>query len=291
CFYQPYEFTVVQDSYAIKLKNSNISLDKIKYFIITCLNRVISQFNWSNKSSWNKLRNNKIALPVKQNKIDYKFMEDFSAELEAQKIAELEAYIKVTGITNFDLNNEEQDMLDNINNLHYGEFLVSDLFSIETLVGLNKDKITVGNEYDYITRTSKNQGILLSTSFINGPQALNNANTWSLGLLQLNFFFRNKPWYGGQFIRKITPKFSVNREKQLYFSVLLNNLSSKLSSLIIREIDSEFLNSKMKLPINQLGEIDFDMIEKISIAFEKLIIAKIYHLANKKIEIIKNIIK
>ncbi|TNK81869.1 hypothetical protein C4M81_03870 [Mycoplasmopsis pullorum] len=237
------------------------------------------------------MRNNKIALPVKQNKIDYKFMEDFSAELEAQKIAELEAYIKVTGITNFDLNNEEQDMLDNINNLHYGEFLVSDLFSIETLVGLNKDKITVGNEYDYITRTSKNQGILLSTSFINGPQALNNANTWSLGLLQLNFFFRNKPWYGGQFIRKITPKFSVNREKQLYFSVLLNNLSSKLSSLIIREIDSEFLNSKMKLPINQLGEIDFDMIEKISIAFEKLIIAKIYHLANKKIEIIKNIIK
>ena len=47
--------------------------------------------------------------------------------------------------------------------------------------------LTDGNEYDYITRTSLNQGVLQTTGFVN-DENINNAGTWSLGLLQMDFF-------------------------------------------------------------------------------------------------------
>jgi len=40
------------------------------------------------------------------------------------------------------------------------------LFEIENTLSFNKDKLTIGDEYDYITRTSQNQGILQTTGFV-----------------------------------------------------------------------------------------------------------------------------
>lgn len=58
-----------------------------------------------------------------------------------------------------------------------------------------------GSDYNYITHTSINQGILQVTGFVN-QENINEAGTWSLGLLQMDFFYHQKPWYAGQFVRK-----------------------------------------------------------------------------------------
>lgn len=71
--------------------------------------------------------------------------------------------------------------------------------------GKAMDKIIDGTEYDYVTRTSLNRGILCTTGFVNSEN-INSAVTWSLGLLQMDFFYREKPWHAGQFVRKIIPK-------------------------------------------------------------------------------------
>ena len=89
--------------------------------------------------------------------------------------------------------------------VEWGEFKLADLFEIQNTLSFNKEKIVEGEEYDYITRTSQNQGILQKTGFVN-KENINPAGNWSLGLLQMDFFYRNKPWYAGQFIRKINPK-------------------------------------------------------------------------------------
>ena len=39
----------------------------------------------------------------------------------------------------------------------WGEFKLKDLFDITNTLSFNIDKLTEGNEYDYITRTSFNQ--------------------------------------------------------------------------------------------------------------------------------------
>ena len=142
----------------------------------------------------------------------------------------------------------------------WGEFKISKLFNIENTLSFNADKLVNGNEYDYVTRTSLNQGILKTTGFVN-ERNLNDSGNWSLGLLQMDFFYRRNPWYAGQFVRKISPKFAVTDNTALFFTTILNGLKKDLLSVLVRNVDNIFLNSTIQLPINGNGEIDFGFID------------------------------
>lgn len=117
-----------------------------------------------------------------------------------------------------------------------------------------------GIEYDYVTRTSQNQGILQTTGFVN-KENINPAGTWSLGLLQMDFFYREKPWYAGQFVRKITPKIKINKKSVVFFSTLLNKQKETLLSILVRNVDNVFRNTKISLPVKKDREIDFAFME------------------------------
>lgn len=133
------------------------------------------------------------------------------------------------------------------------------MFEIQNTLSFNADQLTFGTEYDYITRTSLNQGILQETGFVNKDN-INDSGTWSLGLLQMDFFYRRKPWYAGQFIRKIIPKFEVTESSVLFFTTLLNKQKPKLLSVLVRDVDKTFLNIVIRIPVLDTGEIDFDFI-------------------------------
>jgi len=126
-------------------------------------------------------------------------------------------------------------------------------------LSFNTDKLVSGITYDYVTRTSSNQGVLKTTGFVNAEN-INSAGTWSLGLLQMDFFYRKKPWYAGQFVRKITPKIKIESSAILFFTTLLNRQKSKLLSVLVRDVDKVFRSIKIQLPFKD-GKIDFDFIE------------------------------
>ena len=142
----------------------------------------------------------------------------------------------------------------------WGEYRLGDLFEIENTLSFNSDRLVDGAEYDYITRTSLNQGILQTTGFVN-EENINPAGTWSLGLLQMDFFYRNKPWYAGQFVRKIVPKITIPENAILFFQTLLNLQKPILLQVLVRYVDETFRNTKIHLPQMQDGNIDFDFME------------------------------
>lgn len=142
----------------------------------------------------------------------------------------------------------------------WGKFKLGDLFDIDNTSGFNTDNLVPGNEYDYVTRTSINQGILQTTGFVNSEN-INSAGTWSLGLLQMNFFYRRKPWYAGQFMRKITPKIEIPQDAILFITTILNRQKSILLSVLVRNVDSTFKNIEVKLPITIDGNINFHFME------------------------------
>ena len=142
----------------------------------------------------------------------------------------------------------------------WGEFRLGDLFEIENTLSFNSDRLVYGNEYDYVTRTSLNQGILQTTGFVN-EENINSAGTWSLGLLQMDFFYRNKPWYAGQFVRKIVPKITIPENAILFFQALLNRQKPILLQVLVRHVDETFRNISVELPITSENKIDFDFME------------------------------
>ncbi|MGL2536054.1 restriction endonuclease subunit S [Helicobacter pylori] len=276
---------------------------------------------------WSLAKTAKIQLPLKPTaktqtleSIDFDFMEKFIAELEQCRLAELEqcrlaeleAYLKATGLENTTLSNDEENALNLFNGKNSGggggntpcgltwqSFKLGDLFEIEKTLSFNKDALTQGQDYDYITRTSQNQGVLQTTGFVNAEN-LNPPFTWSLGLLQMDFFYRKKSWYAGQFMRKITPKTEIknkiNSRTAHYFTTLLNALKRPLLSVLVRDIDKTFREQKIQLPLKPtanaqtLKDIDFDFMHTLINALMKQTIQGVVQYSSAKIQATKEII-
>lgn len=165
------------------------------------------------------------------------------------------------------------------NRVEWREYKLGDLFKIENTLSFNSDKLVDGDEYDYVTRTSMNQGILRSTGFIN-KENLNNENIWSLGLLQMDFFYRKKKWYAGQFVRKITPKIPLPPQTIPFFTSILNKQKPILLSVLIRHLDETFNQLKVLLPTKN-NQLDFDFMESFitELKAERITELKAKHIA------------
>ncbi|NLY17022.1 MAG: type I restriction endonuclease subunit R [Gammaproteobacteria bacterium] len=157
--------------------------------------------------------------------------------------------------------------------VEWGDFKLGDLFEIKSTLSFNKDKLTAGNDYDYVTRTSQNQGILQPTGFVN-KENINPAGIWSLGLLQMDFFYRHKPWYAGQFVRKVIPKIEFSKNSALWMTATLNNQKNALLSVLVRNVDEKFKNIFVSLPTKN-GKIDFDFMERFIAELEAERIAEL----------------
>lgn len=110
--------------------------------------------------------------------------------------------------------------------------------------------------YDYITRTTDNRGICDVTGFIS-EEGIQPAGTFSLGLMQKKFFYRQKKWYAGQFVKIVECIDDVPEEAKIYLETVLNGLTPKLSPYIVRDIENVFLNSDLLLPVTEMDEVDY----------------------------------
>ncbi|GAA7584163.1 restriction endonuclease subunit S [Helicobacter pylori] len=326
CFYHPYLASVEMKVHVLKLKNRTLT-KRIGLFLANQLNKCFyGQFTYGTQLSSSKLKHNnfKIQLPLKPtaktqtlDDIDFNFMEKFIAELEQCRLAELEqcrlaeleAYLKATGLSNTTLSSDEENALNAFNGKNSGgntpcgltwqSFKLGDLFEIEKTLSFNKDALTQGQDYDYITRTSQNQGVLQTTGFVNAEN-LNPPFTWSLGLLQMDFFYRKKSWYAGQFMRKITPKIEIENKINLriahYFTTLLNALKRPLLSVLVRDIDKTFREQKIQLPLKPtantqtLDDIDFHFMHTFINALMKQTIQGVVQYSSTKIQATKEAI-
>ncbi|GAA9116453.1 hypothetical protein BTM333_04580 [Helicobacter pylori] len=290
---------------------------KILYFISAILQFILKPLTWGLGSTTESIAEFKFSLPLKPTAktqtlkdIDFNFMETFIAELEQCRLAELEAYLKATGLSNTTLSNDEENALNLFNGKNSGggntpcgltwqSFKLGDLFEIEKTLSFNKDALTQGQDYDYITRTSQNQGVLQTTGFVNAEN-LNPPFTWSLGLLQMDFFYRKKSWYAGQFMRKITPKTEIENKINLriahYFTTLLNASKRPLLSVLVRDIDKTFREQKIQLPLKPtaktqtLDDIDFPFMHTLINALMKQTIQGVVQYSSAKIQATKEAI-
>ena len=94
-------------------------------YVTTALQKVLTKFDWSNKSGWEKVKQEFISLPVlpscNENKFEiaFEYMESYIKELEAERLEELEAerleeleaYLLTTGLKDYKLTEQEKVIL------------------------------------------------------------------------------------------------------------------------------------------------------------------------------------
>lgn len=236
---------------------------------------------YSNYPTLEKLKNLTISLPIKNQKIDFDFMENFIAELEAERIAELEAYLVATGLKNYELTNEEEKVLAEFENgkFEWGEFSYKNIFN-KILQGrrLKKDDQIAGT-IPFVMAGTTNTGVV---NYISNPVASFPKNSITVDIFG-NTFYRNFDFGAGDdtgvywndeknYSLQTMLFFTASMEKSLFGKF---DFGKKLRS-------SQSLDFKMFLP-TQNQNPDFSTMETFISAIQKLVIKDVVRYADRKI--------
>lgn len=180
-FYQKNDFTVLQDAYAVKwIYNNDLLTDNQYLFLVSSISkRVYGNYEWTNKAGWEKIKSQTIQLPTKNGEIDFDFMDRFIAELEEDRIADLTAYLCVSGQDNYELSEKERKSLESFNKLKWKAFNLEDLFGKSTRGKRLKGADRIQGNLPFVTAGETDTGI---SAFIGNDVEIYHSNTTTIDM-------------------------------------------------------------------------------------------------------------
>lgn len=186
------------------------------------------------------------------------------------------------------------------------DFKLGDLFVIKKTKSYDKLDLVEGRGFDYITRTVLNRGVCQKTG--ENSTTPYTSRTWSLELLSMKAFYRESPWYAGQFIRAIYPKHKSIADCVLWFETEFDKQRKDWQSVLVRDIDEKFQKTLIPLPIaldehdepivdvshryHEDGYVpDFEYMRRYIRAIQKLTISDVSKYTEEKLELTKKIVR
>lgn len=308
-FYQEQPFIGRQQIAGIRRKEGKLG----KYaglFIASIVKRITCQFNYSNKLTKEYLRNCIISLPITSDGTpDWQFMEDYISELEQERISELDAYLKTTGLEDYELNEDDKEILAAAIGgakspsrmcggcsrkwvREFKEFKIGELFQILTpkkRFNANTVEIAISLGYPYVVRTSNNNGI---RGYIEESETfLNAGNTFSFGQDTATVFWQREPYFTGDKVKVLKPCFKCNDKIAQFLLVAIQKPFSNFSWGSQSFKTSVIENTNISLPILPDGTPDFEYMERYIKAIEKVVIADVVEYKNNVIQKTKKVVE
>lgn len=276
---QPQKTGVLYNAYLIKPKFRTTS-SILHFFACTIQKAIKHKFGYENKAGWEKVKNQIIKLPIKNGEIDFDFIESF--------VAELEAYLQVTGLKDYELTEEEENALNNLTNkkIVWGKISYKDVFNnIQQGRRLKKDDQLIGN-IPFVMAGITNTGVV---GYISNPVASFPKNSITIDIFG-NTFYRNYPFGAGDDTGVYWSSNTQYTENQmLFFSTSMNKSIKGLFSYGNKLRSSQSLNLKMNIPILN-NNIDFDYMDTLISAIKKLVIKDVVKYVDNKISTTREVI-
>ncbi|MEJ8602151.1 restriction endonuclease subunit S [Helicobacter pylori] len=265
---------------------------------------------------WSLAKTAKIQLPLKPTAntqtledIDFNFMEKFIAELEQCRLAELDAYLKATGLENTTLSSGEENALNVFNNsmggntpcgLMWQSFRLGDLFEVlssKKIYHANTIKIhdtQIENSYPYVVRATTNNGI--KGFIIDDPTFTNEKNTLSFAQDTFTVFYQKQPYFTGNKVKILKPKFAFKSPKILHFISAILQFILKPLTWGLGSTTESIAEFKFSLPLKptaktqSLEDIDFHFMRTLINALMKQTIQGVAQYCGAKIQATKEVI-
>ena len=266
-------------------------------FFLAAMRKPFELFSWGT-SSFNVeiIKNQRIVLPVKKDDmIDFDFMESFVSVLEAQRLAELETYLKINGYDNYELSSKELDALRKFScfkDNNWGTYKIGNLFErVKTKkLPYKAKKLPKQPMGDYVlpclTSSFLNQGLNYYVP-INGATVLNNVISIPSNSDVYRAYYQTKNFTvlsDAYAIRWKSNEIEITSNNYLFIVMCIN----KVTDLPIYSYKNKLggwnvvKNKHIRLP--QKGEkIDFDFMETFISAIKKLIIKNVVLYSDQRI--------
>lgn len=277
------------------VKDARLQNKSCQLLLVSCIYKSLkNKYSWGNSISYKKIQDDKIVVPIKNNTIDFEFMESFIEELEAERIEELEAYLSVFGLKDTQLTADELSALDKLksNKIFWKEYTIDQLFDIVTTAhrfDANKINIIENGRYPYIVRTSNNNG---QRGFIDeNPIYLNSGNTISFGQDTATIFYQEKPYFTGDKIKVMSYRdCELNPELACYLLTVMRKAFQNFAWGQSSFNENVLKNMEIRLPVDSNDNIDYTYITTFIQAQEKLSIKNVIDWKDKIINTSKKCI-
>lgn len=301
-FYQEKPYFTGDKIKVLKPKLGRFNKNNAQFFLVA-MRKPFELFSWGT-SSYNVeiIKKQRIVLPVKDDKIDFDFMESFVAELEAQRVAELSAYCQVSGYDNYELSVEELDALRNFSNQNdndWGTYTIGNLFErVETKKLPYKAKeLPKQPTDDYIlpclTSSFQNQGLNYyapksgATILSNVISIPSNSDVYRAYYQTRDFTVLSDAYA----IRWKAKEIELSPNQYLFMVMCIN----KVTDLPIYSYKNKLggwnvvKNKNIRLPEKD-GKIDFALMEAFISAIKKLTIKEVVLYSDRKIAATKEVV-
>ncbi|RVY24633.1 restriction endonuclease subunit S [Helicobacter pylori] len=315
-FYRSFPYKMVTHARVFSLKPKFEINHKIGLFLSTLFFGYPKKFGYENMCSWAKIKNDKVILPLKPtantqtlDDIDFHFMEKFIAELEQCRLAELQAYLKAAGLENTTLSSDEENALNVFNNsiggntpcgLTWQRFRLGDLFEVlpsKKIYHANTIKIhdtQTESSYPYVVRATTNNGI--KGFIIDDPTFANEKNTLSFAQDTFTVFYQKQPYFTGNKVKILKPKFAFKSPKILHFISAILQFILKPLTWGLGSTTESIAEFKFSLPLKptanaqSLNDIDFHFMRTLINALMKQTIQGVAEYCDAKIQAAKEVI-
>lgn len=153
--------------------------EKILRFIVACFQCSLQTLSWGTGSTVSSIEDIKVSMPTNNGEIDFDFMENFVAELESRRVAELESYLLATGLKDYTLTEEERNALDNYKTLKWSTYNLEELFGKSTRGKRLKGDDRIAGTLPFVTAGEACEGI---SAFIGNEVEIFESNTITIDM-------------------------------------------------------------------------------------------------------------
>lgn len=286
-FFRQFEYKMVTHARVFSLKPKFKTTHKQGLFLASLFKHLKTKFGYDNMCSWAKIKDDKIQLPINRDgDIDFEFMESFVAELEAERVAELEAYLAAASLKDYELTADELSVLSKFENYNWNKFEYRKIFNhIKQGKRLKKDDQICG-DLPFVMAGITNNGV---ANYISNPIIMFPKNSITVDIFG-NVFYRDFKFSAGDDTGVYwNDKREFSKEIMLFFTTAMSKSLLGKYSFGNKLRSSKSFNIAMELPTNN-GDIDFEFMNNFIKAIKKLVIKDVVLYTDNKIKATKSIV-
>ena len=251
----------------------------IAFFIISVTRIATSNlgYDYGHKFNRDAMNATKIPLPItKTGCIDFDFMESFIQELEENRIQELEAYLKICGLDDYELTPEETQALSDFEKVEWGEFRLGDLFEITPTkwYKLTNEEILSDDGFVPLVSNSSSDNGVMGFSKLRANNKGNSISCSDTTLGADTMFYQKSDFIGYQHIQHLVSKFSPFNRLIAFFIISVTRIATSNAGYDYgNKFNRNAMNeTKIYLPVKINGNINFLFMTSFISAVQKMVI-------------------
>jgi len=212
-------------------------------------------------------------------------------ELEIRRIKKLDAYLEVCGLKDIDISPLEEKALEDLNNLEFGEFKVTDVFEVENTGNiLGRDIVANSGTTPYLSARKGNNSV---SSYISYDKSfLDKGDCIFIGGKTFVVTYQEYDFFSNDSHNLVLYHKDADQKKKLtqfYLATCINkSLGYKYSwgdSISKKKIQTDNLS----LPISK-GKVDYSQMATLISAIQKLVIMDVANYTDRKIQATKEVV-